>query len=162
MGDRENGQRLHAQPALHLGRAVGRLDRDSSGLLVLTNDHALAHRLTDPTSHLRKTYHVQVAGLPEEWALEPLRAGVNIGDSEWTRPAGVRLIGVARGGDAWLELILTEGRKRQVRRMCAAVGHPVRRLVRVRIGEFDLAELAPGGLRRLTAPEIRRLTGAGG
>jgi 23S rRNA pseudouridine2605 synthase len=143
---------------------VGRLDRDSSGLLILTNDHRLAHRLTDPQHHVPRTYHVRVAGHPEPWALERLRQGLTLtglrGDVE-TRPAEVRPLGATRGGESWLEIVLREGRYRQVRRMCGAVGHAVVQLVRVRIGDFALGELPEGEHRRLDEAEVCRLCGEG-
>jgi 23S rRNA pseudouridine2605 synthase len=136
---------------------VGRLDKDSAGLLVLTNDHRLGQRLTDPASHVAKTYHARVAGLPDSAALQALRDGVALPDGHLTRPARVRSLGTPRGGSAWLEIVLTEGRNRQVRRMCGAVGHEVQELVRVRIGAVALGELAPGEWRRATPDEVRRL-----
>src|SRR6185436_1911168 len=140
---------------------VGRLDRDSSGLLLLTNDHRLGQRLTDPAHHVPKTYHVLVEGVPEEAALAALRDGVPLGDGTLSRPAKVRALGAARGGGTWLEIVLTEGRNRQVRRMCAAVGHDVRELVRVRIGGLGLDDLAPGAWRRLDEHEIAALERGG-
>jgi pseudouridine synthase len=134
---------------------VGRLDRDSSGLLLLTNDHRLGQRLTDPAHEVPRTYHARVEGVPEEAALRALREGVPLGDGRLSRPARVRALGTARDGSTWL----TEGRNRQVRRMCAAVGHEVRELARVAIGGLALGDLAPGRHRRLTAAEVRRLTG---
>ena len=111
---------------------VGRLDRDTSGLLILTNDHRLGQRLTAPEAHVPKTYHARVAGVPEEPALRALREGLPLEDGTLTRPARVRLLGTPRPGTAaaggarppstWLEIVLTEGRNRQVRRMCAAGG----------------------------------------
>ncbi len=138
---------------------VGRLDRDSSGLLILTNDHRLGERLTSPEHHVRKTYHARVLGVPEEEALRALREGVTL-DGTPTRPARVRLVGTVRGG-SWLEIVLTEGRNRQVRRLCAAVGHDVQSLVRVGIGRLSLAELslAPGEWRELRPEEVARLGG---
>jgi 23S rRNA pseudouridine2605 synthase len=136
---------------------VGRLDRDSSGLLILTNDHQLGNRLSDPEQHLPKTYHAQIDGVPEEAALRVLRQGVPLPEGKTTRPARVSVLGVERGGSAWLELVLTEGRNRQVRRMCGAVGHDVLTLVRVRIGGLELGDLPPGAWRRLEADEIARL-----
>lgn len=135
---------------------VGRLDRDTSGLLVLTNDHRLGQTLTDPEHHVPKTYHVRVAGVPDEEALRVLREGAPIGAGETSRPAVVRDLGAARGG-AWLEIVLTEGKNRQVRRMCAAVGHEVVDLVRVRIGALPLGTLPVGRWRRLTAAEVAAL-----
>jgi 23S rRNA pseudouridine2605 synthase len=140
---------------------VGRLDRDSSGLLVLTNDHRLGQRLTDPESHVPKTYHVRVRGLPDAEALQVLREGTPLADGHLTRRARVRVLGAARGGDSWLEIVLTEGKNRQVRRMCAAVGHDVQELVRVRIGTLDLGDLAPREWRRLTSAELARLERGG-
>jgi len=136
---------------------VGRLDRDSSGLLILTNDHRLAHRLTDPEHHVPRTYHVRVAGHPEPWALDRLRQGLTLtgprGEVE-TRRAEVRSLGATRDGQSWLEIVLREGRYRQVRRMCAAVGHTVQRLVRVRIGGFALGDLPEGERRRLDEADV--------
>jgi 23S rRNA pseudouridine2605 synthase len=150
---------------------VGRLDRDSSGLLVLTNDHRLGERLTSPEAHVPKTYHARVAGVPEPAALRALREGVTLEDGlPPTRPAGVRVLGSPRakpcaGGaspaSTWLEVVLTEGRNRQVRRMCALVGHDVLELVRVGIGRLQLSRLglASGQWRELTGPEIEQLAG---
>jgi 23S rRNA pseudouridine2605 synthase len=135
---------------------VGRLDRDTSGLLLLTNDHRLGHRLTEPEQHVPKTYHARVAGVPDETALQVLREGIPLADG-LTRPAGARVLGAARGGSTWLEIVLTEGKNRQVRRMCAAVGHDVVELVRVGIGGLGLGGLAPGEWRRLTRDEVARL-----
>jgi pseudouridine synthase len=135
---------------------VGRLDRDSAGLIVLTNDHRLGERLTSPAAHVPKTYHVRVRGLPDAEALRALREGVPLADG-LTRPARVKALGSTKDGSAWLEVVLTEGRNRQIRRMCAAVGHDVLELVRVKIGRFALGELPPGRWRRLGPEEIARL-----
>jgi len=135
---------------------VGRLDRDSSGLLIFTNDHRLGQRLTDPGHRVPKTYHARVEGVPSPSAVEALREGVSFGDGTRTRPARVRSLGSRRDG-SWLEIVLTEGRNRQVRRMCAAVGHEVRQLVRVRIGDLALGDLAPGRWRRLETADVARL-----
>jgi pseudouridine synthase len=139
---------------------VGRLDRDSAGLLVFTNDHRLGERLTSPQAHVPKTYHVRVAGVPDAAALRVLREGVPLADG-LTRPARVRSLGARRDGSVWLEIVLGEGRNRQVRRMCAAIGHDVLELVRVGIGAFRLGDLAPGGFRRLDADEVARLQAGG-
>jgi len=136
---------------------VGRLDRDSAGLLLFTNDHRLGHRLADPAHRVPKTYHARVTGVPTEEALRALREGVDIGDGAVTRPARVCTLGAARGGSTWLEVVLTEGRNRQVRRMCRAVGHEVRELKRVRIGGLSLGDLAPGEWRRLEGGEVAEL-----
>jgi 23S rRNA pseudouridine2605 synthase len=138
---------------------VGRLDKDSSGLLVLSNDHQLGQRLTDPDSHVPKTYHARVAGTPPPEALRLLRQGIPLDGEKSTRPAKVRSLGSRRDGSSWLELVLSEGRNRQVRRMCAAVGHPVLELARVAIGALALGDLPPGAWRRATADERRRLEG---
>jgi 23S rRNA pseudouridine2457 synthase len=146
---------------------VGRLDRDSEGLVLLTSDGWLQHRLTDPRYDHPKTYWAQVEGVPTEEALEHLRTGVQVWDDFKTRPAKVRLLGTepalpprdppiryrAAIPTAWLEIVLTEGRNRQVRRMTAAVGFPTLRLVRAAIGELRLGELAPGTWRELTEQE---------
>lgn len=138
---------------------AGRLDLDSEGLLLLTDDGALAHRLTDPAHKLPKTYHVQVEGLPTEMQLARLRDGVDLNDGP-TRPAQARQIADPGFGprdppvrmrktvpDSWLELILCEGRNRQVRRMTAAVGLPTLRLVRVAVGGCELDGLSTGQWR---------------
>jgi pseudouridine synthase len=134
---------------------AGRLDADSEGLLILTTDSALAQRLTDPQHHVPKTYRVRVAGVPTESALEQLRQGIVLEDGP-TRPAEVRLVGTGKGW-AELEVVLTEGRNRQVRRMCRSVGHRVRRLVRVAVGGYELGDLPPGTCRELTEPEVKLL-----
>mgnify|MGYP001819928965 CR=1 FL=1 len=139
---------------------VGRLDRNTSGLLILTNDVALGHRLTDPEHHVPRTYHARVQGLPDAEALRALREGLDLGDGVPTRPARARLLGSPRPGaspapgTSWLELVLTEGRNRQVRRMCARVGHDVLDLVRVRIGTLDLGDLPPAHWRPLTRGQV--------
>jgi 23S rRNA pseudouridine2605 synthase len=138
---------------------VGRLDADSEGLLLLTNDSGLAVRLTDPDHHVPKVYHVTVRGVPTAATLERLRRGIPLPDGP-TRPAQVRVLGTGPD-EAVLEIVLTEGRNRQIRRMCFAVGHKVRRLVRVAIGGYPLGDLAPGACRRLDAADLRRLTEAG-
>jgi 23S rRNA pseudouridine2457 synthase len=140
---------------------AGRLDFDSEGLLLLTDDGALAHRLTDPRHKRPKTYWVQVEGEPREEQLEALRRGVVLNDGP-TLPAQARRIDAPAlwprnppvrfrksVPDAWLELALREGRNRQVRRMTAAVGLPTLRLVRVGVGGIALADLGPGVWRPL-------------
>lgn len=137
---------------------VGRLDHDSEGLLLLTNDGELAQRLAHPRFGVDKTYLVEVEGVPTPAALRRLRHGVDL-DGEPTAPAGVILVqaGPDPSGTSALEITIHEGRNRQVRRMCAAVGHPVRRLVRTRIGPLRDARLAPGEWRALTPHEVRAL-----
>jgi 23S rRNA pseudouridine2605 synthase len=135
---------------------VGRLDADSSGLLLLTNDGALAHRLTHPRYEVPKVYRVKVAGGPLiERALDVLRTGVVLDDGR-TAPARVRRL---RGDE--LELTIREGRNRQVRRMCEAVGHPVLALQRVGFGPLVLGRLGLGAHRRLSEAEVRELHEAG-
>jgi 23S rRNA pseudouridine2605 synthase len=137
---------------------VGRLDQDTTGLLVLTNDHRLGQRLTDPEQHVEKTYHVLVERVPPREALEALAGGVTLADGTITRGARVRVIGAGRGDQAWLEIVLTEGKNRQVRRMCSQIGHDVVALTRVAIGGLALGDLGAGEWRQLRAPEIARLT----
>ncbi|HTX31656.1 MAG TPA: pseudouridine synthase [Solirubrobacteraceae bacterium] len=135
---------------------VGRLDADSSGLILLTNDGELAHRLTHPSFEVTKTYVATVAGAPVgEAALRRLRAGVELEDGR-TAPARVRRLAGER-----LEITIHEGRNRQVRRMCEAVGYPVRALERVAFGPLKLGGLASGGYRRLTGAETAQLASAG-
>lgn len=131
---------------------AGRLDADSEGLLILTSDAQLAVRLTEPDNHVPKTYQVTVAGCPSDETLQHLRDGVELDDGR-TRPADVSRVreGVKR---TMLEIVLTEGRNRQIRRMCAAVGHKVCRLVRVAIGRLKLGEMKPGEWREVRASEI--------
>ena len=136
---------------------VGRLDKDTSGLLILTNDHRLGHRLTDPGHHVPKTYHARVRGVPDPETLRALAEGVDLGFGTLSRPAAVRSLGSARGGGTWLEIVLTEGRNRQVRRMCAAVGHDVLDLVRVAVGALALGDLGAGEWRRLDAGDLAAL-----
>jgi len=131
---------------------VGRLDADASGLILLTNDGELANRLTHPRFEVPRTYRVTVARPPiREDAMRALRDGVELEDGR-TAPAGVRALGAER-----LVLTLREGRNRQVKRMCAAVGHPVLGLERVRFGPLDLGGLLPGGHRRLDEDEVEAL-----
>ncbi len=137
-----------AQPRVY---PVGRLDADSEGLLLLTNDGELTHLLTHPRFGVEKEYLVAVEGAPTAGELRRLREGV---DLEEGRTSTAR---VARRGPNALRITIHEGRKRQVRRMCAAIGHPVHRLVRTRIGPIRLENLAPGEWRRLTATEVRAL-----
>jgi 23S rRNA pseudouridine2605 synthase len=130
---------------------VGRLDADTEGLLLLTNDGELAHRLTHPSFGVEKEYLAEVEGRPSRGALRRLREGVELEDGP-TAPAKASLM-----GEHTLRLTIHEGRNRQVRRMCAAVGHPVVRLVRVRIGPLADRRLAPGEWRELTQREVRQL-----
>jgi len=133
---------------------VGRLDTATEGLLVLTNDGELAQRLTHPSYGVEKEYVAEVEGVPGAGALRRLRTGVELDDGI-TAPARV---GVVSPGV--LRIVIHEGRNRQVRRMCEAVGHPVRRLVRTRIGPVADRALRPGAWRELTGAEVRALAGA--
>ncbi len=139
---------------------AGRLDRDSEGLLLLTDDGRLQARIADPKFKLPKTYWVQVEGVPDDAALAALRDGVMLKDGP-TRPAEVERLDApnvwprtppirfrASIPDTWIALTIREGRNRQVRRMTAAVGHPTLRLIRRRIGDWTLDDLAPGAWRR--------------
>ena len=134
---------------------VGRLDFETEGLLVLTNDGDLAQQLSHPSHSVEKAYLVEVSGVPSRGALRRLRDGVDLDDGR-TAPARVRLV-QSRDDNAALELIIHEGRNRQVRRMCEAVGHPVRRLVRTRVGPVTDRKLAPGSWRPLRQREVRAL-----
>lgn len=143
---------------------AGRLDRDSEGLLILTDDGAMQQRIAHPRHKMPKTYWAQVEGLPDPAALAQLRHGVELKDG-LTRPAQARLIEPpavwprippiryrAHIPDRWIELTIHEGRNRQVRRMTAAVGHPTLRLIRVGVGPWTLDDLEPGQWRRLECP----------
>lgn len=139
---------------------AGRLDFDSEGLLILTDDGREQARISDPKHKIEKTYWAQVEGIPGAQALETLRLGVDLKDGR-TRPARARTISEPEGlwprdppiryrksvPDSWIELTIKEGRNRQVRRMTAAVGHPTLRLIRARIGDWTLDGLAPGKWR---------------
>lgn len=133
---------------------VGRLDADTEGLLLLTNDGDLTHRLTHPSFGVEKEYLVHVEGEPAPAAIRALRDGVDLDDGR-TAPARV-----AQVEPSLLRIVIHEGRNRQVRRMCAAVGHPVRRLVRTRIGSLGDRQLKPGEWRPLTIAEVRALEAA--
>lgn len=150
--------------------AAGRLDADSEGLLVLTDDGALQARISHPRHKLEKTYWAQVEGIPDAAALERLRRGVDLGDFH-TRPCRARLIDEPENlwprdppiryrkeiPTSWVELVIAEGKNRQVRRMTAKVGYPTLRLIRWAVGEMTLAGLANGESRFLTAEELSLL-----
>jgi 23S rRNA pseudouridine2605 synthase len=138
---------------------VGRLDWDSEGLVLLTNDGDLAVRLTHPRHGVPREYHARVRGAPDQRALRRLERGVII-DGRRTLPAEVSIVETergARGDQTVLSIVLREGRTRQVRRMCEAIGHPVVRLRRVRIGPIADSSLRTGTFRELTPAEVRRL-----
>lgn len=137
---------------------VGRLDYDTDGLLLLTNDGQLAARLTHPRHGVERTYEARVAGMPGEEALERLRRGIPL-DGRRTLPAEVLLLNKRRGaGDGVLAITIREGRNRQVRRMLEAVGHPVKKLTRVGVGPLSDRGLKPGTWRELTAAEVEQLS----
>ncbi len=137
--------------------AAGRLDQDSEGLLILTDDGPLQHRIANPSNKMPKTYRAQVEGVPDDATIQALCQGLDLSDGR-TAPAEARRIETPDGlwerdppirfrksvPDSWIELTITEGRNRQVRRMTAAIGHPTLRLIRTRIGDWDLGGLAPG------------------
>ncbi|MCV6598628.1 MAG: pseudouridine synthase [Mangrovicoccus sp.] len=141
---------------------AGRLDKDSEGLMVLTDDGRLQARITSPKARTEKTYWAQVEGLPDTAALEALAKGVKLKDG-MTRPAKLRQIDPPPGlwprtppirvraaiPDCWIEITITEGRNRQVRRMTASVGHPTLRLIRAKVGRWSLDGLAPGAWREV-------------
>jgi|SRR5579872_5917095 len=138
---------------------VGRLDYDSEGLLLLTNDGELAARLTHPRHEVDKVYHARVRGLPDDHAMERLEKGVTI-DGRRTAPAKARFVDPPHkrtGEQTTIELAIHEGRQRQVRKMFDAIGHPVMRLKRVRIGPIGDPDIPPGHWRELTPQEVLRL-----
>lgn len=139
---------------------VGRLDQDSTGLLLLTDDGNLAQRLLHPKHHVPKQYLADVEGTPSESQLHRLRSGIELEDGR-TQPAEVMLVAQG-GGEARLRVTITEGRNRQVRRMFDAIGHPVRRLKRVAMGPIHLGELSLGQVRRLSESRIQSLRQAAG
>ena len=138
---------------------VGRLDYDSEGLIILTNDGAFAERVSHPRYELERTYEAVVEGVPDERDLERLRRGVPV-EGQRTQPAKVqlrRVVAGKRGAQSVLEIVIHEGRNRQIRRMADAIAHPVARLKRVRIGHVTDPALRPGDFRELTPGEIRDL-----
>jgi 23S rRNA pseudouridine2605 synthase len=146
-------------PAEPRAFAVGRLDRETEGLLLLTNDGELAELLTHPRHGVEKEYLAEVEGVPSAGALRALRAGVELDDGP-AHAVRASVVQRARDGGSAVQIVLKEGRKRIVRRMCAEVGHPVRRLVRTRIGPLTDPKLAPGDYRPLTGAEVRSLYAA--
>jgi 23S rRNA pseudouridine2605 synthase len=138
---------------------VGRLDADSSGLVLLTNDGELANRLMHPRYEVPRTYRVKVSGSPSKRALQELREGVELEDGP-TRPARIRV--VAGGRESVVDITIHEGRNRIVRRMFEAVGYPVRSLERVSFGPLELGRLRPGGTRRLRPHELAEVRRAAG
>jgi 23S rRNA pseudouridine2605 synthase len=139
---------------------VGRLDADSEGLLILTNDGTLANLITHPRYEVAKTYLARVAGRPSPAVLRALEGGVELEDG-MARARSAKLIG-RHGEEALVEIVMAEGRKREVRRMMDHIGHPVHRLVRIAIGPLRDSKLAPGASRALTVHEVRSLYTAAG
>jgi 23S rRNA pseudouridine2605 synthase len=142
-------------PTLKHLNPVGRLDMDSEGLLILTNDGELAQKLTHPSKHVLKLYEVSVVGSVSDAVISQLRKGVRLTDGI-TNPAEVELLERAKDASTF-RIGLAEGRNRQIRRMCAKLGYPVFHLVRVAIGGLQLRELEPGHWRRLTEKEVSAL-----
>lgn len=168
--DREHGRATLADyipvPGVY---PAGRLDRDSEGLLVLSDDGALIARIAQPRNKMPKVYFAQVEGTPSEQALDSLRRGVTLKDGptmpagaewvaepEWLWPRDPPIRWRASIPTAWLRLTLREGRNRQVRRMSAAVGLPTLRLIRWAVGDWTLGDLAPGQWKEVAAPAGRR------
>jgi pseudouridine synthase len=138
---------------------VGRLDYDSEGLIILTNDGAFAERVSHPRYELERAYEALVEGVPDDRDLDRLRSGITIDDKR-THPATVtvkRVMAGRKGDQSLLEIVLKEGRNRQVRHMCDAIAHPVARLKRVRIGRITDPKIRPGQFRDLTDAEVRGL-----
>jgi pseudouridine synthase len=140
---------------LPLAASAGRLDRETEGLLLLTNDGELANRLTHPRFGVEKEYLAEVEGSPRAADLRRLERGVELDDGT-ARAASARAVGVS-GGRTAVRLVMKEGRKREVRRMLSAIGFPVGRLVRVRVGPIRLGRLRPGEVRPLEASEVADL-----
>jgi pseudouridine synthase len=136
---------------------IGRLDYDSEGLLLLTNDGAFAEQVAHPRYHLERTYEAVVEGVPDDRDLDRLRRGITL-EGRRTMPARARLLRTLRsrsGEQSLLEITLHEGRNRQVRRMCDAIAHPVARLRRTKLGPLVLGRMKPGAIRDLTPDEVR-------
>ncbi len=139
---------------------VGRLDYDSEGLLLLTNDGDFANAMMHPSKEVQKTYEVKVKGVMDDAALKRLAGGIRLSDG-MTAPAKVRKMKLVES-NSWIEITIHEGRNRQVRRMCEALGHPVMKLKRTKIGPVSLGVLPPGGYREITPSEVRALFRAAG
>jgi 23S rRNA pseudouridine2605 synthase len=139
---------------------VGRLDFNSSGLLLLTNDGELAQRLTHPRFGVKKVYRVKISEYPDEEDLAAIRKGIRLEDG-MTAPARIKVVEKLKK-NAWVEIEIHEGRKREVRRMFEALGYFVEKLIRIRVGPVSLGALAPGELRPLSQIEIKALKQAVG
>lgn len=134
---------------------VGRLDYDSEGLLLLTNDGDFAHSILHPSKKIPKTYHVKIKGFLEDDQIQKLRKGIKLQDGI-TQPAKAKKLRKAEE-NSWVEITIYEGRKRQIRRMLDKVGHPVLKLKRIKINGIELGELAPGEIRYLTPEEVSKI-----
>jgi len=134
---------------------VGRLDYDSEGMLLVTNDGDFAHAILHPSKKIPKTYLVKAKGVLEEEEIEKLRTGIKL-DGRMTAPAKVKRLRKTEN-NSWIEMTISEGRKRQIRRMLERVGHPVIRLMRVRIDGIEMGDLSPGACRRMTIEELKRI-----
>lgn len=139
-------------PGGHRLYPVGRLDYDSEGLMLLTNDGDLAYKITHPKYEINKTYHVLVKGVMNEKSIGYLEQGVTI-EGQKTAPAEVS-IAEAQANNTWLDITIHEGRNRQIRKMCEAVGYPVMRLIRTKLGPWELGDLASGKFQALTPAEV--------
>ncbi|MBK06544.1 MAG: pseudouridine synthase [Deltaproteobacteria bacterium] len=135
---------------------VGRLDYDSEGVLLLTNDGELAYQLTHPSFQVPRTYHVKVKGDIKSAALRKLQEGVELDDGV-AHAVHTERLQPTPGGHTWIEIVLTEGRNREVRRMCDAVGHPVQRLKRIRYANLHVEDLYPGEYRKLSEKDLKEL-----
>ncbi len=134
---------------------IGRLDYDSEGMLILTNDGEFAHAIMHPSKKIPKTYLVKVKGVLEEEDMERLRQGIRL-DRSVTAPAKVKRLRKTEN-NSWIEMTIHEGKKRQIRRMLEKVGHPVMRLMRIRINGLEMGELKPGTYRRITSEEMKTI-----
>lgn len=157
--ERHERRRLVRELVPHKGHlfSVGRLDAESEGLILLTNDGALADQLMHPRYGHTKTYEVLVEGEPARATLEQWRQGVPLGD-EVAAPAKVRVLSASEQ-ETWLQVVLREGRKRQIRRIASQLGHPVKRLIRTKIEMLEIGRLRPGEWRELSPREVRQLKG---
>jgi len=136
--------------------AVGRLDRDTQGILLFTNDGALAQKLSRPASKVEKVYEALVKGRPSRASLESLARGVVL-DGRKTLPAQVKTFRKTKENNTWLRLTIVEGRNRQIKRMCLAIGHPVKKLKRVAFGPLEIGDLEVGKIRFLNEREVEKL-----
>ncbi len=133
---------------------VGRLDINTEGLLIITNDGEFANLITNPKTKVEKTYLVKVRGIPSKKAIERLLSGVIV---EERKLSAKKITLLGHKNNAWLKVVLTEGKKNQIRRMFEKVGHPVVKLKRIKIGDIEIGDLKPGEYRRLTPQEVERL-----